>query len=285
MIFSGIVLGFIVTQLGLASHRDVSEHEFIVITAASFLLVPAGLFFHLQVFPINTPMWSLFFEIIANVAYAFEKKLLRSLAVVSIAILAAGAAALTYIIHKSGTVESVGFTDVASFLWGFVRVLYPFLAGVLIYRYSLFTKYALRFALVPLALLLAILLVPYWQPSWIFDAAAILVAFPLIVIFGAGVPNATPLRKLWDVLGRLSYPFYIIHQPTLRATNQVFKHLPRLGVHPMIFSAVGIVAAGVLAYLLLLAYDQPVRRWLTGMVARRLNDVAVSAAGIPGNSN
>lgn len=285
MIFGGIVLGFIVTQLGLASHRDMSERDLVVVTLASFLLVPAGLFFHLQVFPLNTPMWSLFFEIFANVLYAFEKKLLRALAAVSLAILAVGAISLAYIVHKSGTVESIGFTDVTSFLWGFVRVLYPFLAGVLIYRYGLFTKYAIRIALVPLALLLAILLVPYWQPSWIFDSIAILVAFPLIVIFGAGVPNATPLRKLWDVLGRLSYPFYIIHQPTLRAVNQVFKHLPRLGVHPLIFSAAGILAAGLLSYLLLLAYDQPVRRWLTALVARRLNDPAVSAAGVPGNSN
>src|SRR5581483_10727665 len=85
-------------------------------------------FFNL--FHLNPPTWSLFWEYVANILYALVlirvgKKLLSVLVI-------GGAAALIYDDHTS-TNLSVGWSG-DNFLGGGVRVWYSFLAGILVYR-------------------------------------------------------------------------------------------------------------------------------------------------------
>ncbi len=239
------------------------------------LLLPAGLAFGLEAYPINNPIWSLYFEIVANVLYPClmrAAKIFRAVLIVS-------ALALIFLIWNYQSVEFLGFEDGSRFLGGFARVMLPFLSGALIFHSRIFERFpAIPFVAVAGGLF-AILLT--WAPlplHWLFDLAAIFLLLPAMVCLGARAPMTSPgLQKFCEISGKISYPLYLVHHPIVRAVAAVGQ-MPRFNFSPALILAVGTAISIGVAWLALKFYDEPVRSFLS---RRRAAKPREQVAGFP----
>ena len=98
----------------------------------------------------------------------------------------------------------------------------------------------------------------------LYEAASILVGFPLIVAIGAGSSVMGGKTKAINrFLGDISFPLYITHYPLIymqMAWANSHKDAP-LGMHIFVAVSIFFLAVG-LAYAALKLYDLPVREWL-----------------------
>ncbi len=223
-----------------------------------------------EMFPLNGPQWSLFFEYIGNILYALvirkmSTKALKVLVAVSGICLAAFS-----VFNFSGYWNlGVGWSlSGYNFPGGFLRMLFAFSMGLLMSRN--FRPVKIRGAFWICSAAVAVLLViPYvggTENSWmngIYDALCTVVLFPAIVYLGAsGTAGGNTTSGICRFLGDISYPVYIIHYPSMYLFySWVWKN-------GLAFYQVWPVAAGlfvgniVLAYLFLKFYDKPVRKML-----------------------
>ena len=170
-------------------------------------------------YPLNGPAWSLFFEYIANILYAFglRKFSLRTLGV--LAGLAGAALVYVTVTSKTGSI-SFGFLPTAEHqVNGLVRVLFPFIAGLFLFRLgkTISMKHAV---VVTSAALIIAFLMPRVGPAsmpWVngvYESLVILLLMPLVVLVGAGNRPVTRFgEKACAFLGELSYPLYLVHYP------------------------------------------------------------------------
>ena len=102
---------------------------------------------------------------------------------------------------------------------GMVRVLYPFFGGLLLFRIGKLIRVKAGFWWCSL-LVVAALVMPRiggetnaWQ-NGIYNAACILLLFPVIVAMGAGSEvKGKHSVAVCNYLGEISYPLYITHYP------------------------------------------------------------------------
>ena len=273
MLFFGALLG----GMSMVSHQLLTNFDHLDLTAnltlAGLLLLPAGLAFGLEAYAVNNPIWSLFFEIVANVLYPC---LLR-LAKITWAILILSALALTFLIWNYQSVEFMGFEDGSLFLAGFARVIVPFLCGALIFHSRIFEQFPAVPFVVVAGGLIAVLLT--WTPlPWLFDLAAIFLLLPALVCLGARAPMTSPgLWKFCEISGKISYPLYLVHQPVMRAVGSIAQ-MPRFHLAPALSLAVGVGISIGLAWIALKFYDEPVRYFLS---QRRAAKPREHVAGFP----
>lgn len=225
-----------------------------------------------ELHPLNGPAWSLFYEYLANIGYAL---LFRRLSVRALAGLAIVAAAFLLDVALHGARRDLigGWSlDLDGLHVGFARLLYPFLAGMLLMRVGKRIKSRHAFALSSL-LLIAALSVPrlgdtpqHWS-NGLYDALCVILLFPLIVAIGAGEKQVSGMSvKVARFFGDLSFPLYITHYPLIYVyTAWVNEHHPT-AVQATIGGVVVFVAAVSLASASLKFYDEPVRRWLSARV-------------------
>ena len=156
-----------------------------------------------------------------------------------------------------------------------VRLIYPFFAGLLLYRLGI--RIALRHSYVWLSLLLVAL---FTAPALgrfdaLYEALCVIVIFPVAILLGTAITRADGFTgTLCRLSGRLSYPVYIIHYPAIYVfAHWVWKMHPSA---PRLWLVASLLCAGVIfaAWLLLKYYDEPLRAYLT----RRLTAVSVPAS-------
>lgn len=259
MIFASVALGG--ALLLSSSHFATSEALFLI--AAALLLLPGGYATGAQAYQVNNPLWSLFWEFLANFMWA----LVPSLRVVTFAAVISGIVLAGATFHY-GSLAGFGFASPEQFLLGLPRVLLPFCLGVLIYRLQLSWPGG-RVALAwPIVLLLAFLFAAPGNIGGI-ELVLVFVGVPLLVVLGkdAGPGNLSPALAL---LGELSYPFYVLHQPVVR----IVHHIP---LPPIIQTVLALLAAGAGSWLALRLYDKPVRKLLSRGRARGTRIVAGGA--------
>jgi len=230
--------------------------------AAALLMIPDFASGGGQLFPANVAMWSLLFELLANLAFAAWGQRIgwRWLAAIM-----GLSGALVIIGTMAGHDADLGaFARTAGF--GLARTAFAFSLGVGISRFQaaqrpvVRQKTALAWLLFPI--LLAILaFAPAQRTAW--DLASILLFLPAILWLGTRWDMAAPGLVEW--LGNLSFPLYCIHQPIIA----MFRDSPAL-ILPVSLLLLGV--ASVLDRRL----DQPLRRWLmTGLkrqaAARRIS--------------
>jgi peptidoglycan/LPS O-acetylase OafA/YrhL len=242
-----------------------------LVMAIGFTMIPLPPMFDIrgwqESYPLNGPQWSLFYEYVANLLYAIGLRRLsnRMLALV----LVPAALALVWLGVGGGQGDMTGgwSLDASGVRIGLTRVAYPFFAGVLLMRLGLRIKVANGFAVASLLLLVALAAPRFGGPQlWInglYEAACIIVLFPLIVAIGAGELEATGASvRIARFFGDLSYPLYITHYPLIYIyTGWVIdaKVPPLQGA----IAGVGLVFAAVaIAWTALKVYDAPLRKRL-----------------------
>lgn len=224
-----------------------------------------------EMFPLNGPSWSLFFEYIGSILYAvilhrLSVKWLRSVVIVSGIGLAACALG-----NMSGAWHlGVGWSMAdGGFIGGFLRLSFSFSVGLLLSR--TFKPRRIAGAFWICAALIAVLMAcPYVggsEPSvWngIYDSVCTLFVFPAIVYIGAcGTTTDSFSTSVCDFLGRLSYPVYIIHYPVM------YMFYAWVWANGLTFPTAWPVCVGLFIGIILMAwaamkfYDEPVRRWLS----------------------
>lgn len=228
-----------------------------------------------EIYPLNGPQWSLFYEYIANILYAVG---LRKLSNRWLGLLV-GVAGLALIgllvLGPRGDVIGGWALDANGVQIGLTRVMFPFFAGVLLMRLGKRIKVRNGFAVCSLLLVVAMCLPRFGvgDQRWInglYEAACIILLFPLIVAIGAGEKDVDgPSVRIARFFGDLSYPLYITHYPLIYAyTGWVIDKKPAVTQGALVGAGVFVVAVTI-AYASLKLYDLPVRRWLAGRLLVR----------------
>lgn len=232
-----------------------------------------------EMFPLNGPSWSLFFEYIGSILYAvvLHRLSLRTLRVV--VALSAVALAASAVFDMSGAYHlGMGWTlSDYGFVGGFLRLSFSFSAGLLLCR--AFRPRRIRGAFwicsAMLAMIMACSYVGGPEPfmlNGIYDSICSLLLFPAIVYIGAcGTTTDAFSTRTCSFLGALSYPIYIIHYPVM----YMFYAWVWAAPAERTFSAIWPVCAALFAGIILMAltayrcYDLPVRRRLTSLFLKR----------------
>jgi peptidoglycan/LPS O-acetylase OafA/YrhL len=257
MLLVGTSLGGLVYSLPKLYNHQFSLSYFVIILIPSFLLFPVGLIFGAGAYPFDMPVWSLFFEFVANAFYGsrfgkLDKHSLTALAVVS-------ATALIAIAIWCGPFMEIGWATPTSYLLGFIRVAYPFLAGVFLYRVAqLGTIPSVPIGLTG-SLLALLLLLPITGRA--YDLLLVLLVFPLLVAMGARARPSRLAASVCSVFGRLSYPLYLVHLPILVAFGSMSSKM-HVGVSPILLLAAEAAVSVAIAIAILVAFDEPIRIWL-----------------------
>lgn len=224
-----------------------------------------------EMYPLNGPSWSLFFEYIGNILYALFIRKLSTKALTVLVVLAAVALASFAMFNLSGNYHlGVGWTLMDyNLAGGFLRMLFSFSIGLLMSRN--FKPLHVRGAFWICSLGIAVLLsVPYiggtetpWMNS-VYDSVCTIFLFPMLVYLGAsGKATDKGTVKVCKFLGDISYPVYIIHYPFM------YLFYAWLWSNKLSFAQSWPVAVVIffgsilLAYASLKLYDEPVRRWLS----------------------
>lgn len=247
-----------------------------------------------EMFPLNGPSWSLFFEYIGNILYAlFIRKLSNKMLAVLV-----GATGILWIWFVAFDISGydmigIGWTlDVVNFFGGLLRMMFPFTLGMLMARLfsqrttdnrrqSFFTNNIFWIATI---VLFALFSVPYISGddvtsrvptlanislNGIYELFCIMVVFPLIVWIAALSDSAQSkfTLRISKFLGDLSYPLYIVHYPVMYLfyawliKNQYYT----LGETWQMVILVLTVCI-VLAYACLKLYDEPIRKKLSKLI-------------------
>ena len=214
---------------------------------------------------LNGPAWSLMQEYLGNIAYAL---ILRRLRTTTLAIIF-GLSGLLLI----WTANTKGSLDGG---WGYpeiwmapLRLTVSFVMGLWVYR----IHDRIRFPKLGLLLLSIVLVLCFQMPQFskvsglslngFYDAACVLLLFPLVILCGAHSNAGAGMIKLCKFSGRLSYPLYITHIPFVYVlTGYSSTRHPSMDVTLIwIFSLIPLVI--LVAWIALKYFDEPVRAWLT----------------------
>lgn len=221
-----------------------------------------------EMYPLNGPAWTLFFEYIANILYALFVRKFSNTALAILVFLSGCALIHLAVMSPHGDVIGGWSLEPVQLHIGFARLMYPFFAGLLLNRVGKIIEVKNAFFWCSL-FILAVLVMPriggaerLWM-NGLYDSLSIIILFPLIVTLGAGGQITGRFASgLCKFLGDISYPIYITHYPIIYIyTGWVADHKYSLReAYPM--GLLVVVSAIVLAYLCLKLYDEPVRAWL-----------------------
>lgn len=224
-----------------------------------------------EMFPLNGPSWSLFFEYIGNLLYALFIHRLSDKALLALVTLSGAGLAWFVLFDPVGYgMIGVGWTlDGLNFAGGLLRMLFPYTLGLLLSRR--FRPIKVRGAFWTCsAVLVALFFVPYVPGrgvvtyNGLFEFGCIFLVFPLLVWLAAsGRTTDRRSRAVCKFSGDISYPLYAVHYPVMYL---FYAWLIRTGQHtfaetwPVALATYG--SSILLAYAALRLYDEPVRRWL-----------------------
>ena len=230
-----------------------------------------------EMYSLNGPSWSLFFEYLGNIMYALFIRRLPNKALACLVAISGALCAWFAIGNVSGyDMLGVGWTlDGYNFLGGLLRMTFPFTLGMLIARNFKPVRVPGIFW-ISIAVLFALFSVPYIPADLCscaegislnsaYELACIVLVFPLIVWLAASGNMAGKVsHKVCKFLGDLSYPLYIVHYPVMYLfyswlIENKFYTLGETWPVVILVFAVNIT----LAYTCLKLWDEPVRRWLT----------------------
>jgi len=269
LVIAGSVLGLLAFLFDpFGGHPELYSTGKIILTfVCSVLLIPLPVIADrgFNLFSFNAPSWSLFWEYVANIVYAFVLCRLSRGFLVLLTILSG--MAICWVAYRSGNL--LGGWSGPTFWDGSARISYSFLAGLLIYRSNFIIKNKLGF--VGLAILLCLAFVmPSSNWNWLTEPMVVLFYFPLLIALGAGSVLTPVWKKICVFSGQISYPLYMTHYAALwMFGNYYTSHKP--GIMQLAFIIVTAVILLVMAaYLIMVLYDVRVRKYLNSKREQQL---------------
>ncbi len=235
--------------------------------APQFLFLPVSPTFSDVLFPFNGPAWSLFAEMLINIAFALTWRWasIRNLVLVTL-VGGVGVVAVTLIYggHETGYSWSTSAGLVA-------RVVFGFPAGVLLYRLYQAGKRppVMPGWLILLGLAGAFLvsapapIMPYWH------ALFVIAVCPGIVWLGVSAPLGRTGVAAASFFGGLSFAIYALHHPILGLLIGIDgKTLGLMPVYPWLATGFLVVAAVFVAWVGDRIWDKPATRLLRSRFLR-----------------
>ena len=289
MVVMGAIIGTISFCIGGCTNWNgeiISWQNITLALLLGMLLIPAwpGARYDVrgngEMYSLNGPSWSLFFEYIGNILYAlFIRKLNTRWLGALTAMLGIGFA--TFAVTNTSGYGSIGVgwtLDCVNIFGGLIRMLFPFTLGMLLQRSNLRikisdTKRNTSYIFLGCAIILfALFSIPFlgadrnFSINGIYETLCIAAIFPTIIIIAKNSENGcnNTVGTVAKYLGELSYPLYIVHYPVMYL---FYKWLIENGHYtlgscwPMV--AVVILVNIAIATLCLKLYDIPVRKWLS----------------------
>ncbi|KQM23918.1 MULTISPECIES: acyltransferase family protein [unclassified Sphingomonas] len=218
--------------------------------------------------PLNAPAWTLLQEYIGNLAYALVLRRLKTPWLAG-ATIVAGLASVA-------TAMSLGSYDTGWGLdnfWGApVRLAYPFLAGLLLFRlHHRLPRWRVGF--LPLSVILLLTFAAPAMPTagviklnGLYQAFCVIILFPAIIVAGRHSQGGPTMTHLCRTAGQISYPLYITHYPF------VYLYMNWMATGDGQGAVTGPVAIGLYVITIVLAvaayriWDRPLRlalrRWI-----------------------
>lgn len=200
--------------------------------ALNLALLPAPL--NHQLFPLNGPAWSIFFELLANIMHVAVFRRLSNLVLGAVLALLAGL--LTVMVQINGSVDFGTLSD--HWFPALIRSLVPYLGGILLWRWwqdrpVLAIPPVLPFLVLPIVFTGSIAAL-----GWSNDLLFIGLVCPLLIAGGLRLSGG---GRWADWLGQLSFPLYAVNVPLLH--NAVW-----LGLGPASASILTLLAGIVLTW-------------------------------------
>ena len=269
LVIAGSVLGLLAFLFDpFGGHLELYSAGKIALTfICSILLIPYPVIEDrgFNLFSFNAPAWSLFWEYIANIFYAFVfyrlgKNFLKLLTVFA-------ALAICFVAYRAGNL--LGGWSGPTFWDGSARISYSFLAGLLIYRSNWIIKNKLGFIGLAFLLLLAFIM-PASKWNWITEPLVVLLYFPLLIALGAGAMPSSGMKKLCVFSGNISYPLYMTHYAALWMFGNYYISRQPGTVQLTLIIITGVILLLGAAYLVMVLYDIPVRKYLSAKQKERL---------------
>ncbi|MFC0185414.1 Peptidoglycan/LPS O-acetylase OafA/YrhL, contains acyltransferase and SGNH-hydrolase domains [Pseudarcicella hirudinis] len=255
------LLGFLFDPFG-GNPELLGLGKLVLIFLSSVFLIPYPVMSerYFNLFSFNAPAWSLFWEYVANIVYAFvlykiSPRYLRLLTLLF-------AVVICMVCYRSGSLMGGWGKD--SFWDGFARISFSFLAGMLVYRSNWIIKTKMGF--LSLSVLLALsFLFPYSTWNWLTEPIVVIFYFPLIIALGVGATLSEGLRKLCQFSGKISYPLYMTHYAALWMFGHYYSSHKPGGTQLFFIITVSTILLVGIAWLMMTIYDIPVRKYLTEM--------------------
>lgn len=251
----------------------------LLVMLIGFTLVPVPLSLDIrgwhEMHPLNGPGWSLFFEYVANILYGLFVRNFSKTALSVLVALSGGALIHLAVTSPNGDVIGGWSIEPAQLRIGFTRVMFPFFAGLLLFRVGKLRQVnnAFLWCSFLTVLVLSMPRVGGSQHLWmngLYDSLSIILVFPFIIYLGAsGTLKSQAGARICKFLGDISYPIYITHFPLIYLyTAWVSNHKPSLA-EAWPYALLIFVSSIAFAYLCLIIYDVPVRAWLKNKLMRK----------------
>jgi peptidoglycan/LPS O-acetylase OafA/YrhL len=285
MIIMGMTIGAICFYFGASDIfpkiAQTTIWQLLLVLVIGYTLIPVPLSMDIrgwnEMHPLNGPAWSLFLEYMANILHALILRKLSKLVLFILVLFAAAALIHLAVTSPGGDVIGGWSIEPAQLRIGFTRLLFPYLAGMLLRRAIKVAggKQTFLFSSILLILVLSFPRLGGHEHLWmngLYDSLTVILIFPIIIYLGAsGEAKSSFAQKVCTFLGDVSYPVYIIHYPVAYVFYAwvVNNQIP---IEKGVWAGLGIMILTIaLAYLLLKAYDEPVRKWLSKKFMRSTN--------------
>jgi peptidoglycan/LPS O-acetylase OafA/YrhL len=255
----------LVPELGKAgAGRSLATLDYVF----AFLMLPN--FSTGQLFPVNGPAWSLFFELLVNGVFGLTFALKRGRQWCEFLLVAAsGMLLVVYAFFYGDLSRGYAWEGVQV---GLVRAMYSFYMGVFAFRLSRTStaKPQVNSFLV-LLVIGAVLAFPVPESARkYYDCIVVLFVFPALTYVASFSISTSLETKIFSFLGLISYPIYILHFPLYLVfaafTGQLWSYAPA-GTPAIGFMYLFMASATILS--LVRRYDVPVRQWAESVFISR----------------
>jgi peptidoglycan/LPS O-acetylase OafA/YrhL len=279
MVVMGVLIGlvaFIIQGCTKWDGTQVSIQTLMLVTLLGLFMIPSPSSIEVrgntEIYPLNGPQWSLFFEYVGSLLYGvmlhkLSTKWLRVWVACSIVTVAGFA-----LLSEDGGIAYGWSSEPVNFWGGALRMLYAYPMGLLMARVfrerqpKPIHRHMFLLSSLALVVLLGLPFIGGKDIETIYQLVCIFSFFPTIIWFAARGVVTGFMQKVASFLGRLSYPLYVVHFPL------VYLYISWIGrdghpyegySHPWGLAICTYIVSILVATLCLLFYDEPLRRLLS----------------------